>query len=52
MYEGDLLSAVLTRNLSVWAEFPELGPELRGIVSKLTGLPPDLEQEVERFLVP
>ncbi|MFF1918603.1 contact-dependent growth inhibition system immunity protein [Streptomyces sp. NPDC058239] len=50
MYEGDLLSAVLTRNPSVWAEFSELGRELRVIVSKLTGLPPDLQQRVERFL--
>ncbi|MET9896574.1 contact-dependent growth inhibition system immunity protein [Streptomyces sp. NPDC006465] len=52
MYEGDLLSAVLTRNPSVWAEFPELGPELRVIVSKSTDLPPDLQQRVERFLAP
>ncbi|MFF3634109.1 contact-dependent growth inhibition system immunity protein [Streptomyces sp. NPDC002250] len=52
MYEGDLLSAVLTRDLSVWAEFPALVRELRGIVSKLTGLPPDLERKVDRFLVP
>ncbi|WRZ90011.1 contact-dependent growth inhibition system immunity protein [Streptomyces sp. NBC_01007] len=52
MYEGDLLSAVLTRSPSVWAEFPELVPELRVIVSKLTGLPPDLQQKVERFPAP
>ncbi|MGW2464679.1 contact-dependent growth inhibition system immunity protein [Streptomyces sp. NPDC001761] len=52
MYEGDLLSAVLTRNPSVWTEFPVLGRELRAIVSKLTGLPTDLQQKVERFLVP
>lgn len=52
MYEGDLLSAVLTRNPSVWVEFPEPGRELRGIVSKLIGLPTDLQQKVERFLVP
>ncbi|MFF2849001.1 contact-dependent growth inhibition system immunity protein [Streptomyces sp. NPDC058001] len=50
MYEGDLLSAVLTRHSSVWADFPELGRELRVIVSKLHGLPPDLQQRVERFL--
>lgn len=52
MYEGDLLSAVLTRNPSVWAELSELGRELRVIVSKLTGLPPDLQQKAERFLAP
>ncbi|WP_326794010.1 contact-dependent growth inhibition system immunity protein (plasmid) [Streptomyces sp. NBC_00841] len=52
MYEGDLLSAVLTRNPSVLAKFPELGRELRVIVSKLTGLSPDLQQKVEHFLAP
>ncbi|MFB7313114.1 contact-dependent growth inhibition system immunity protein [Streptomyces sp. NPDC056192] len=52
MYEGDLLSAVLTRNPSVWAEFPELGRELRMIVSKLAGLPPYLQQKAEHFLAP
>ncbi|WP_308310983.1 contact-dependent growth inhibition system immunity protein [Streptomyces sp. GbtcB6] len=50
MYAGDLLSAVLSRNPVVWAEFPELRQELRGIVSKLTGLPSDLQREIERFL--
>ncbi|MFJ7416226.1 contact-dependent growth inhibition system immunity protein [Streptomyces sp. NPDC098077] len=50
MYEGDLLSAVLTRNPSVWAELSELGRELRVIVSKLSGLPSDLQQKAERFL--
>ncbi|HWU05610.1 MAG TPA: contact-dependent growth inhibition system immunity protein [Streptomyces sp.] len=29
MYEGDLLSAPLARNPSVWDEFPDLGRELR-----------------------
>ncbi|MEV5205427.1 contact-dependent growth inhibition system immunity protein [Streptomyces sp. NPDC053720] len=52
MYEGDLLSAVLTRNPSVWAEFPELSRELSEIVSKLAGLPPDLQQKIEHFLAP
>lgn len=52
MYEGDLLSAVLTRNPAVWAGFPELGRELRAIVSGLTGLPPDLQQKADRFLAP
>ncbi|MFJ3235827.1 contact-dependent growth inhibition system immunity protein [Streptomyces sp. NPDC086787] len=52
MYEGDLLSAVLTRNPSVWAECSELSRELRVIVLKLTGLPPDLQRKVERFLAP
>lgn len=52
MYEGDLLSAVLTRNPAVWAKSSGLGPELRAIVSELTDLPPDLQQKVERFLTP
>ncbi|MFE5192040.1 contact-dependent growth inhibition system immunity protein [Streptomyces sp. NPDC056628] len=50
MYEGDLLSAVLTRNPAVWTGSSELGRELRAIISKLTDLPPDLQQKVERFL--
>ncbi|MDX2848632.1 contact-dependent growth inhibition system immunity protein [Streptomyces sp. PA03-3a] len=50
MYEGDLLSAVLTRTQTVWGGFPELDRELRGIVSRLTGLPTDLQQKVGRFL--
>lgn len=52
MYEGDLLSAVLTRNPAVWTESSGLGRELRAIVSELTDLPPDLQQKVERFLTP
>lgn len=51
MYEGDLLSAVLTRNPVVWTEFPGIGRELRAIVSELIDLPADLQQKVERFLV-
>ncbi|MGW3513612.1 contact-dependent growth inhibition system immunity protein [Streptomyces sp. NPDC000994] len=50
MYEGDLLSAVLTRNPAVWTESSELDRELRVIVSELTDLPPDLQQKVERYL--
>ncbi|MEU3793897.1 contact-dependent growth inhibition system immunity protein [Streptomyces fructofermentans] len=52
MYEGDLLSAVVSRHPSVLGDFPELGGELRAIVSKLTGLPPYLQQTVESFLAP
>ncbi|MCX5191147.1 contact-dependent growth inhibition system immunity protein [Streptomyces sp. NBC_00268] len=50
MYEGDLLSAVLTRNPAVWTESSGLGRELRVIVEELTDLPPDLQQKVERFM--
>ncbi|MFJ8157395.1 contact-dependent growth inhibition system immunity protein [Streptomyces sp. NPDC094468] len=51
MYEGDLLSAVLTRNPVVWTEFPGIGRELRAIVSELIDLPAGLQQKVERFLI-
>ena len=50
MYEGDLLSAVLTRSPEIWSTSPELGRELRLIVSDLRDLAPHLEHEVERFL--
>ncbi|WP_405985534.1 contact-dependent growth inhibition system immunity protein [Streptomyces sp. NBC_00872] len=50
MYEGDLLSAVLTRSPAVWKERPELGQKLGVIVSELSDLPPSLNQEVARFL--
>ncbi|WP_328498887.1 contact-dependent growth inhibition system immunity protein [Streptomyces sp. NBC_00414] len=50
MYEGDLLSAVLTRSPAVWKEWPELGRDLVVIVSELTDLPPPLMQEAARFL--
>ncbi|MEU6030269.1 contact-dependent growth inhibition system immunity protein [Streptomyces tauricus] len=53
MYEGDLLSAVLTRSPAVWNEWPELGRELAVIVSELielTDLTPHLSQVTERFL--
>ncbi|MEU8712521.1 contact-dependent growth inhibition system immunity protein [Streptomyces sp. NPDC048663] len=51
MYEGDLLSAVLTRKPVVWTEFPGIGRELRAIVSELIDLPAGLQQKVERFLI-
>ena len=50
MYEGDLLAAVLTRSAEVWSESPELGREVRLIVSGLADVPPDLKHEVEGFL--
>jgi hypothetical protein len=52
MYEGDLLSAVITRNPAVWTESPELAREFRAIAAELTDLPPQLQQKVERFLAP
>lgn len=50
MYEGDLLAAVLTRIPEIWSKSPELGRELRLIVSDLSDLTPNLKHEVERFL--
>ncbi|MCX4537958.1 contact-dependent growth inhibition system immunity protein (plasmid) [Streptomyces sp. NBC_00841] len=50
MYEGDLLDAVLTRSPEIWSKSPELGRELRLIVSDLSDLTPNLKHEVERFL--
>ncbi|MEV7356966.1 contact-dependent growth inhibition system immunity protein [Kitasatospora sp. NPDC091276] len=50
MYEGDLLSAVLTRSSAVWREWPELGRKLGVIVSGLADLPPSLMEKAARFL--
>ncbi|WP_329492857.1 contact-dependent growth inhibition system immunity protein [Kitasatospora herbaricolor] len=50
MYEGDLLSAVVTRDPSVWCAVPELLRELRVVASGTVGLPPALRREVRRFL--
>ena len=50
LYEGDLLSAVLSRKSAAWNELPGARRELRVIVSGLTGLPPGLAREAERFL--
>ncbi|MFF2126737.1 contact-dependent growth inhibition system immunity protein [Streptomyces olivochromogenes] len=49
MYEGDLLSAVLTRSPAVWSAQPELAKQLNFIVGGLTDLSPDLRSKVEEF---
>ncbi|MGV9313610.1 contact-dependent growth inhibition system immunity protein [Streptomyces sp. NPDC003691] len=49
LYEGDLLAAVLTRSAEVWREFPELGRDIRQIVSGLASMPSALKREAERF---
>ncbi|MFI8438901.1 contact-dependent growth inhibition system immunity protein [Streptomyces sp. NPDC079020] len=52
MYEGDLLSAVLTRNPAVWSSCPELASQLVFIVgglSDLSDLSSDLRSKAERF---
>lgn len=51
MYEGDLLAAVLTRSAEVWREFPELGREVRLIVTELADVPPALKRAAEGFPV-
>ncbi|MER6557445.1 contact-dependent growth inhibition system immunity protein [Streptomyces sp. NPDC001027] len=50
MYPGDLLFAVVTRSPALWKERPDLGRELRVIVSELTDLPPFLTQATAIFL--
>ncbi|MFF7586052.1 contact-dependent growth inhibition system immunity protein [Kitasatospora purpeofusca] len=50
MYEGDLLAAVLGRNAEVWRTFPELGREVRSIVSGLADVPSILEPRIKEFL--
>ncbi|MFF8729309.1 contact-dependent growth inhibition system immunity protein [Streptomyces sp. NPDC015171] len=50
LYAGDLLAAVLSRGGEVWSAVPELGRELRLIVSEPSGLPLDLKRAAERFL--
>ncbi|OLZ65187.1 hypothetical protein AVW11_17395 [Streptomyces amritsarensis] len=50
MYEGDLLAAVLTRSAEVWREIPELGRDVRLIVSELAEVPPALKHDIEGFL--
>ncbi|MBB5122960.1 contact-dependent growth inhibition system immunity protein [Streptomyces eurocidicus] len=53
LYEGDLLSAALTRAASAWSEVPDAARELRDIVSGPLGsgdLPPSLRAEAAGFL--
>ncbi|MEU9002471.1 contact-dependent growth inhibition system immunity protein [Streptomyces sp. NPDC048551] len=50
LYEGDLLSAVLTRHPETWKTWPELARDLRLIVSGLVDPPSPLGQEASRFL--
>ncbi|MDT0453184.1 contact-dependent growth inhibition system immunity protein [Streptomyces hesseae] len=50
LYEGDLLSAVLTRGREAWAGVPGTARELRTIVSGLVDLSPGLRREADDFL--
>ena len=49
LYEGDLLSAVVTRDRSVWDGAPSLAAELVEMVAGLSDLEPELRTEVNRF---
>ncbi|MGW4894388.1 contact-dependent growth inhibition system immunity protein [Kitasatospora sp. NPDC004240] len=49
LYEGDLLSAVLTRSADAWRDHPALQRELMLIVASLSDLLPGLAQQAERF---
>ncbi|MET9482692.1 contact-dependent growth inhibition system immunity protein [Streptomyces sp. NPDC006638] len=50
MYEGDLLSGVLTRSPAVWGAHPELARQLNVAVGGLTDLSPMLRREIETFV--
>jgi hypothetical protein len=50
LYEGDLLSAVLTRKTETWKASPELALDVRLIVSELVDPPSHIRQEAARFL--
>ena len=50
MYEGDLLSAVLTRSSAVWGGYPDLADQLAALVHGLSDLAPDLRSKVEAFV--
>ncbi|MET7622490.1 contact-dependent growth inhibition system immunity protein [Streptomyces sp. NPDC005408] len=49
-YEGDLLSAVTTRDPGSWSMFPDLARELGTVVSRLTDLPNELHRDATSFL--
>lgn len=49
-YEGDLLSAVTTRDPGSWSIFPDLARELGTVVSRLTDLPGELQRDATSFL--
>lgn len=50
LFEGDLLSAVLTRDHTAWAGAPQAARALRRIVAAMDDIPPDLRGEVDDFL--
>ncbi|WP_405594128.1 contact-dependent growth inhibition system immunity protein [Streptomyces sp. NBC_01410] len=49
-YEGDLLSAVTTRDPDSWSTFPHLARELATVLSRLTDLPGELQRDATSFL--
>lgn len=50
LYEGDLLSAVLTRDRAAWAGAPHAARALRLVLSTMNDIPPGLQGEVDDFL--
>ncbi|MEK2472201.1 contact-dependent growth inhibition system immunity protein [Streptomyces noursei] len=50
LYEGDLLSTVLTRDRAAWAGAPQAARALRLFVAAMDDVPPDLQGEVDDFL--
>ncbi|MEV0190638.1 contact-dependent growth inhibition system immunity protein [Kitasatospora purpeofusca] len=50
MYEGDLLAAVLSSNAEAWRTIPELGREVRSVVSELADVRSILEPHIKEFL--
>ncbi|MFQ6192776.1 contact-dependent growth inhibition system immunity protein [Streptomyces sp. NPDC000405] len=50
LYEGDLLSTVLTRDWAAWAGVPQAARALRLLLSTTHDIPPGLQGEVDGFL--
>ncbi|MFD7985499.1 contact-dependent growth inhibition system immunity protein [Kitasatospora indigofera] len=49
LYQGDLLSAALSRDPAVWNKSPELRQVLCVIVSELVVVPPTLQEVIKQF---
>ncbi|MGI5372826.1 contact-dependent growth inhibition system immunity protein [Streptomyces sp. CA-251387] len=50
LYEGDLLSAALTRDRAAWAGAPQAARALRLVLSTMNDIPPGLQGEIDDFL--
>ena len=49
LYPGDLLGAVLKQEASFWQEHPMWYADVTAILDKLTVVPEEIKQEVQRF---